>query len=188
MDNIETRLKSTFLYIRMKKNGSFYRLKNCDSEDALLTAENRLLAIFQKCLEQLVKSGIVKSNLHNEFQSTEIGQVMAKHYIKFETVKNIVLAEERNATERTMLELFCQAEEFAEVRFRNDKTILNNINKHPLIKYTTNKRVSTVHEKVFLCIQVILGDIVIPEKERWFLNECNLIVILAKRVIRGSCF
>ena len=48
-------LHSTFLYVRIKKNPGYYRLKNCSAEEAVLSAEKRLEAIFIKDLRELEK-------------------------------------------------------------------------------------------------------------------------------------
>lgn len=46
-------LHSTFLYVRIQKNPSYYRLKNCGAEEASLSSEKRLEAIFLKDLAEL---------------------------------------------------------------------------------------------------------------------------------------
>lgn len=48
-------LKSTFLYVRIRKNPSYYRIQNCSSEDAVLSAEKRLESIFMKVSWNLMR-------------------------------------------------------------------------------------------------------------------------------------
>lgn len=52
-------LHSTFLYVRIQKNPGYYRLKNCGSEEAGLSGEKRLEAIFLKDLSALEKGQLV---------------------------------------------------------------------------------------------------------------------------------
>jgi len=52
-------LHSTFLYIRIQRNPAYYRLKNCGSEEAGLSGEKRLEAIFLKDLSELEKGQLV---------------------------------------------------------------------------------------------------------------------------------
>lgn len=84
-------LKSTFLYIRIKQNPGYYRLKNCSKEEASLTAENRLEAIFIKGVDQLLNSQLVEANPSKSMiTSTEYGQIMAKYYMRFHTITNFI--------------------------------------------------------------------------------------------------
>jgi hypothetical protein len=59
-------LRSTFLYgnsfltqVRIKKNPGYYRLKNCSTEVAKLSAETRLEAIFINDIDMLSNNNLV---------------------------------------------------------------------------------------------------------------------------------
>lgn len=55
-------LRSTFLYVRIKKNPAHYKLKNCSKEQSILSAETRLEAIFMTDIDQLDENQIVTRN------------------------------------------------------------------------------------------------------------------------------
>ncbi len=60
----------------------------------------------------------------------------------------------------------CKADEFSEIRFHSDKTILNQLNKDPLIRFPLKGKISSVHEKVFLLIQAAIGGVSFTESDK----------------------
>ena len=80
----------------------------------------RLESIFIKDLTLLKESGIVKVNDTDSFLTTEYGQVMAKYYLKFQTVKKFILLK-LMASEEDVFWTICQSEEFSDIRFHSDK-------------------------------------------------------------------
>ncbi|KAI8916332.1 P-loop containing nucleoside triphosphate hydrolase protein [Gorgonomyces haynaldii] len=175
-------LRSTFLYVRIKRNPSFYRLDHCSAEEGRLSAEKRLEAIFLKDIDLLAQNKIVLKQ--DRFSPTAYGKIMSKHCISFDTMSLFVQASGKPLSMREMLELFCKAKEFAEMRFRQDKAILNNMNKHPNLRFKLKGKVSTVDQKIFLLIQAVLSNVPLAEKKQTFsmTQEANLVMKTAERL------
>ena len=150
-------LKSTFLFVRIKIEPSYYKFKSCSKENAVLEAENRLEAIFESCLDNLKQYSIVKYN-GDKLTPSAYSMIMAKYYLKFETVCKFITVKP-NITEPEFFDLFCSAAEFGEVRYRQDKVVLNSLACNNAIKFGVKKRVSERYEKVSVLIQVSVIDL-----------------------------
>ncbi|KAI8897262.1 Sec63 Brl domain-containing protein [Globomyces pollinis-pini] len=183
-------LKSTFLYIRIQKNPSVYQLKNCTKQNAKLTAENRLQAIFVKDIELLRDTRLVTMNqFHGDIMSTEYGKIMARYYMKFQTISNFIFLPE-GCRLRDLFECMCRAEEFNEIRFHSDKGFLNKLNKDLNIKFPIKGRVCELYQKVSLCIQATLSGLSLTDSTKnstthSLSSDANLILKSINRVNRG---
>lgn len=77
-------LAGTFLFIRLRRNPTHYKLKegaNQDDEDEMLRQ------ICEKDIKLLQESGLVESDV---LRSTRFGEAMARYYIRFETMKTLL--------------------------------------------------------------------------------------------------
>ena len=79
-------LRSTFLYVRLKKNPRFYKFED---QTATKSSEERLSDICEKELGHLLKEGLVMDN-GGKFSLTKFGEAMARDYIKFKTMRSII--------------------------------------------------------------------------------------------------
>ncbi|KAJ3096369.1 Sec63 [Phlyctochytrium planicorne] len=114
---VESRLKSSFLYIRIRKNPTRYGIEAKDKT----SVERHLESICVKDLKLLHDAKIIDRNF---------GQAMAKYYLRFETAKTFVEAKPRLLV-RDALECLSKGKEFEGlVKFRSgDKGALNGVNK-----------------------------------------------------------
>eukprot|EP00842_Homolaphlyctis_polyrhiza_P005369 jgi/Hompol1/5833/HPOL_004758-RA len=80
-------LKTTFLYLRIRKSPAHYQLKNCTKDIGKLSCEKRLEAMYLVELERLYENGFVMIDKtqgpQSRLQTTDIGKTMAKMYLKF---------------------------------------------------------------------------------------------------------
>ncbi|KAJ3288448.1 Sec63, partial [Borealophlyctis nickersoniae] len=179
-------LKSSFLYVRIKKNPSRYKLKNTGQAEGRLSAENRLETICLKDLELLHKNQlIVMSDDKTRVEPTEYGKAMAKYYLKYQTAVTVVQMQAK-ADLKCVLETLCKAEEFSDIRFHMDKAHLNALNKNPGMRYPIKGRISNIDQKVNVLIQCALGTIPFTEAKSapQMANETSMIMQHASRIAR----
>ncbi|TPX51368.1 hypothetical protein SeLEV6574_g00353 [Synchytrium endobioticum] len=178
-------LKSSFLYVRIRKNPTYYKLKNTTSVVARLSAEKRLEGIYSTDFELLRKHSIIKmEGDSNTIEATEYGKIMAKYYLKFNTTVGILQV--TKAILKDALVCLSRAEEFSDTRYRGDKTELNAINKQIRFPIKGGK-VREISDKVNILIQAVLGSISLENQKASgeFSQQINAIFNIAPRIGRG---
>ncbi|TPX35525.1 hypothetical protein SmJEL517_g02136 [Synchytrium microbalum] len=150
-------LKSSFLYVRIKKNPAHYKLKNTTTVIAKLSAEKRLEGIYTTDMDLLRKKHLIAvSDDGHGLQPTEFGKIMAKYCLKFNTT--VAILQVSKAALKDVLTCLSKAEEFAEIRFRGDKGELNAISKQTRFPIKGGK-VKDVCDKVTILLQAVFGSI-----------------------------
>ncbi|KAJ1961373.1 ATP-dependent DNA helicase MER3, partial [Dispira parvispora] len=152
-------LKSSFLYVRVCSNLSYYPL---DGKEFTNRTPHQYLE--------------------------ELGTAMARYYIAFTTMETIVDSKEK-ANNSDILKVLSQAQEYSELRFQvGEKSVLNELNKHVLIKHPVKGRVRTIDQKVYLLFQIYLGNLNVTGAKISFQmqNEIRFVVQQAHRVLK--CF
>ena len=84
-------LAGTFLYVRLGQNPSHYKL---DGDTAGQSLDDRIEQICRKDISQLQNAQLV--SVEGKLESTELGDAMARYYIKFKTMERIVRLEPRS--------------------------------------------------------------------------------------------
>ncbi|KAJ8927312.1 hypothetical protein NQ314_020226 [Rhamnusium bicolor] len=113
-------------------------------------------------LNKLVSGGMLTMDQNIVITPTMTGQIMAKYYIAYETMK---LFTQISGTEILIqiLALISKCHEFAEMRLRvNDKKTLNLFNKNTkraTIRFPLNGKIKTWDMKVNCIIQAVLGNL-----------------------------
>ncbi|KAJ3116021.1 ATP-dependent DNA helicase MER3 [Physocladia obscura] len=152
-------LKSTFLNVRIGKNPARYK----DKREATATAKQSLDTICIKDLNLLAESQLITQyNEGMSFLPTDLARAMAKYYIKFETARAII-ALPKGAGIKKLLECLAASAEFSDLKYRNDKTYLNVVNKS--VRYPIPGRLKTVGDKVNLLIQCSLSSLKFTEQK-----------------------
>ncbi|KAI7880880.1 P-loop containing nucleoside triphosphate hydrolase protein, partial [Lichtheimia hyalospora FSU 10163] len=150
-------LRSTFLHVRIQKNPNHYNIHNTSSIlGSAAAAEEILQVIGQKCFDDLVDTNLVEKRANSGRVSSTYGDAMDKYYIKYNTMRTIIMATNTCSTVRDVLELVSHAEEFTSMRFTTgEKPFLNSLQKNPNLRFpTTAGKVSSIADKIFLVIQV----------------------------------
>ncbi|KAJ3167141.1 Sec63 [Geranomyces variabilis] len=177
-------LRSSFLYVRMRKNPAHYKLKNCTHAAGKLSAEQRLESICLRDLELLKEHGIMTMSPESgNLKATEIGESMARYYIKFATAVT-VLKMRPKAGLADALETLCRAEEFSEIRFRGDKTQLNTLNKDRSIRFPVSGKIGRIDQKINVLIQCHLASISLSDQKSHLALEATTIMMQAPRIAR----
>eukprot|EP00898_Chlorokybus_atmophyticus_P002457 jgi/Chlat1/3211/Chrsp22S03497 len=153
-------LKSSFLYVRIKKNSKHYQIKD-DLTPAQL--EHRLKEMTLKCLNDLAACGMILMDEDGfAFSPCEPGRLMARYYLSLRTMRIFVNAKP-GSTLPDILTMLSLAEEFSWIRLRrHEKKVLNVINqdtsgriKYPVVEGAASKpkkRLQTGPEKVVVLI------------------------------------
>ncbi|XP_066152085.1 probable ATP-dependent DNA helicase HFM1 [Euwallacea fornicatus] len=157
-------LSSTFLYVRARRSPEKYKLPRGLSKDKI---DKKLLEMCQAELNRLVQAGMIKMNEAIEVSPTVIGEIMAKYYVAFETMK---LFTEMSGAEIMiqLLAIISKCYEFSEIYLRNnDKRCLNLLNRNTTKesnRFPLSGRIKTVEMKVNVLIQAVLGNLEIPDQ------------------------
>ncbi|CAO2046611.1 unnamed protein product [Urochloa humidicola] len=150
-------IKCSYLYIRIKKNPENYGVKRGTPPDLL---EKQIQDICVEKINELVEYGLIWTDEYAFLlQPLEPGKLMAKFYLKFDTMKLIVKASACCSLE-DLLHIICHSAEITWIQLRrNEKKILNDINTDKdgrLLFHIVmgngkkKKRIQTREEKIFL--------------------------------------
>ena len=159
-------IRSTFYYVRAKKNPQYYNL----SESKLKLLENDLQTISKNLIKTLLDNKLIQlSDDKKRIFCTEYGKSMCRNYISFKTIKYL-LSLEANMNLKNLLSLIAKAYvASSSVKIKQqDKVFLRTLNNFPNIKYqlkdesNKQKKLQNFKEpwqKVFLLIQLKLDDV-----------------------------
>ncbi|KAJ5156273.1 hypothetical protein N7492_009076 [Penicillium capsulatum] len=169
--NVETAIKwlaGTFLFVRLRRNPTYYKLKEGASEED----EDELLhQICEKDIKLLQECGLVGVE---ELRSTQFGDAMARYYVRFDTMKNL-LSLQRQSTISQILDVIVQAAEFREIRLKaGEKSVYREINKDPGIRYPIKVDLALPAHKISLLLQFELGAIDFPSNDQFQKHKFSL--------------
>ncbi|KAK9324396.1 P-loop containing nucleoside triphosphate hydrolase protein [Lipomyces orientalis] len=144
-------LRSTFLYVRMKKNPAYY---NIGATGSSKTIEESLDHLCTENIARLQISKIVETSAGNELVPTIYGKSMALFYIQFQTMLKFMNAGVGMSIS-DILTMLAQAQEFKTIRFKQgEKKFYKEINASVGIRYPLKTAdIKDSGEKVSLIIQ-----------------------------------
>ncbi|KAF3388416.1 ATP-dependent DNA helicase MER3 [Penicillium rolfsii] len=183
-------LASTFLFVRLRRNPTHYKLKEGASED---DEDELLRQICEKDIKLLQEFGLVENE---KLGLTLFGDAMARYYIQFETMKKL-LSLTAQADLPQILDAIIQAEEFHEVRVKaGEKSLYREINKDPGIRYPIKADIALPTHKISLILQFELGALDFPTSDQLqkhkfaFQQDKSLVFAHVNRLIRCviDCF
>lgn len=91
MESAKSWLRSTFLYVRLNRNPTHYKLEQRGGSNDI----NRSLEeICEKNLNLLDESGLILTK-DSGLRCSELGDAMARYYVKFGTMQTILALEEK---------------------------------------------------------------------------------------------
>ncbi|XP_066935876.1 uncharacterized protein [Clytia hemisphaerica] len=149
-------LKSTFLYVRMCENPKFYGAPGLDKN----SIGKKLQGMCLRALKSLQALNLIEMKEGETLHSTEIGRLMARYCITYETVKLFASATGTDNIQ-DLLVLLSKAKEFNDIVLRqNERTILNTLNKdkhRATIRFPMSGKIKTTENKVNCLVQATLG-------------------------------
>ncbi|KAF3282660.1 Sec63 [Orbilia oligospora] len=178
-------LRSTFLYIRMKSNPAYYNFK-------FENIESEVESIMERDIDSLSEAGFVEWQ-QTKLKCLEPGDAMARYYIKFRTMKNIMELKEK-AKVSEILTCLSEAEEFKEFRIRSgEKGVLKEINGSPSMKWSIKGDINSPAHKAYILIQFEIGCMEFPTTEglqkyrATLFQDKSLIFQHLHRLVRSIC-
>ncbi|KAG2204812.1 hypothetical protein INT47_004087 [Mucor saturninus] len=155
MSTALTWLQSTFLYVRLSKNPTHYKLNRTEN----MSIDVILKEICVKDLELLERHNLIEKQSNFLLKPTPYGLIMDKYYVKFLTMIKIMEAENPTSVKDTLnLISECQ-QEMNTIRFNSgDRQFLSKLKNNPNIRFPLDKIVN-VSDKICLLVQCVLGDI-----------------------------
>lgn len=156
-------LQSTYLWQRVQKNPGYYGLSRGLGVEKL---RDELRTICLKDLRALQAAGLIELKTVDgaALAPTELGSVMARYYVLFETMCEFQKVTATSDVEH-LISLISNAKEFCDVRLRvSEKRVLNELNaNHFVVRYPLGGgnpakfRVKSDPDKVNLLMQSTLG-------------------------------
>ena len=151
-------IRSTFLYIRLLQNPSFYSksIQIADIEQGLQVLRNWC----QKELFQLKAANMIDAGEgYTYVASTALGNFMARHYISFETMKHFCQMIERDFQLKDIIQELSKCNELTqEIQIRvSDKKILNELNQKS-IRFPMSGKIKSTDMKINCLIQTVFGS------------------------------
>ncbi|GAB7342831.1 hypothetical protein MBLNU457_g0958t2 [Dothideomycetes sp. NU457] len=181
-DSAKTWLSSTFMFVRLKANPQHYRLNGDTGSNSL---NERLEHICDQAIELLINHDLVTDG--PRLKATDYAHAMARYYVSFESMK-VLMSLPPGAKISEILSSLCQAQEFREIKFRqNERSAYKSINNSPCIRFPIKVDLAMSAHKVSLIIQSTLGDIessdIKDHKFQYGLDQ-SIIFQHARRLIR----
>ncbi|KAI5841329.1 Sec63 Brl domain-containing protein [Morchella snyderi] len=184
VESAKTWLRSTFLYVRLKRNPGHYKFDQLGGPE---DADRDLEDICEKNIDLLHQAGLLSKD-EARLRCSELGDAMARYYIKFVTMQTILELEKKAGLPEVLLVL-SQAQEFRDIRFRSgEKGLFKELNK--LIKYPLNGELINASHKAYILIQFEIGMMEFPVEANFqkfkatLMQDKSLIFQHCHRVIR----
>ena len=97
-------LKSTFLWVRMRRNPSHYKI---EGQTFIMDVDQKLDEICEKDIHLLDEVGLVKLDTEHKLKTTPYGVAMAAYYVKLETMKRLLGLEPKSKISEIVCALLC---------------------------------------------------------------------------------
>ena len=187
-------LKNSYLYVRIRKNPSFYGLRSKEIGDDRLLDRKLQETLLLKIIQELTKYGMIQADSDGfGLLPQDPGKLMANFYLRFRTMQHVTLMPPR-ASIPDLLMIVCLSEEFSGIRLRrSEKKTLNSINRNSAaLKYRVYKdphsekvkeRITSGAEKIFILVSFALsGHITDAQIEPTLRQESDHILQQAPRI------
>lgn len=129
-------LKSTYLYIRAKKNPSFYGVPAVHAATVSSIESWLTKTYLLQNVELLVQNNFASSDEEGyELNALQPGIIMAEHYMSLQTMIGIVGCKQ-GATIEDLLWVIAKSNDFCSIMIRRgEKKFLNSVNANQFVKY-----------------------------------------------------
>ncbi|KAL4821910.1 Sec63 Brl domain-containing protein [Aspergillus spinulosporus] len=177
-------LAGTFLFVRLRKNPTHYRLKEGANRNDV---DEMLRHICEKDIKLLQEYGLVDTK---GLKPTLFGDAISRYSVRYETMKTLIKMKPKSNIAQ-ILATISQAEEFRDIRFKaGEKLLYKEINRSKDICFPVEVDIVLPAHKISLLIQSELGAVEYPSGEQFqkhrftFQQEKNIVFAHVNRVIR----
>ncbi|TPP56076.1 putative ATP-dependent DNA helicase HFM1 [Fasciola gigantica] len=177
-------VRSTYLYVRMRKAPQYYGLPVSNSTEKLHHY------IEQLCfghLNEMSELGLIRLDPTTaNVTPTDLGKLMMKYHLEVQTIR-MMWQLTGNETIEEIIHFIGRCQELGDIQLRSsEKTTLNNINRSRganALRYPLTGRIATIQMKIVCLIQTYLGKLPVPD----FALEQDMqrIIWCASRVIQA---
>ena len=173
-------IKSTYLYMRVRRNPTYYDLSQDMSVDQLEAS------LYEMCLEALrsmAEVGLITMAEDGTVGGSSLGKLMSRFYLAFSTMKQLTSINGMESIVE-MLEVICRSRELSEAVLRmSERKTLNSLNRNKeknTVRFPLDGKIKTKEMKVNVLIQASLGSMHIPDPG--LTMEIPRLVRLANRI------
>ncbi|KAF8448347.1 Sec63 Brl domain-containing protein [Terfezia claveryi] len=180
----------TFFFRRLHKNPTYYgleiNLEDHDSSSSQLMANNYMVHLVNKSVDQLQRSGCAITHSNGDLDSTPLGKIASYYYLSHKTVRNLLKRAKPNATFEDALAWMCTATEYDELPVRHNEDLINvELSKNlPFKAQRLNLPLWDPHVKAFLLIQAFMSRINLPISD--YITDQNSVLDQSIRIIQAS--
>ena len=180
----------TFFFRRVHKNPSYYGLELSPEEhsstEAYSLANEYMVEIVNKALNQLEESSCVKVYSDDFIDPTPYGKIMSYYYLSHHTVRHLLKKVKIDASFQDVLTWICLATEYDELPVRHNEDLINTELSAllPLKTDTLNLPMGDPHVKTFLLLQSHFSRIDLPISD--YVGDLNSVLDQSIRVLQAS--
>ncbi|KAK9470828.1 P-loop containing nucleoside triphosphate hydrolase protein [Dipodascopsis tothii] len=155
-------LKSTFLYVRMRKNTAHYNIHRGARVSSL---ERMLERICVDTLNDLNETDLITIDGSERLEATDYGRAMALFYVQFPTARSFIRAPLHLSTGDVLL-LLAQANEFKELRMKpGERKFFKDLSQAEGMRFDFAGDLGTPAGKVHTLVQAVLGRADLPASD-----------------------
>nr|CAH8838569.1 unnamed protein product [Trichobilharzia regenti] len=177
-------IKNTFFYVRLKKFPQIYGLPvNCSEK----LIDQYAQGLCSKEVNHLEELKLIKyDSENNEINATELGELIYKHNLEFDTLTQMYELTGDETTE-DLLYFIANCPEIKDIRLRHcEKSALNNISRAKgrfSLRFPIKSRIKSIPLKVVCLLQAQLGQVTLNDYS--LKQESEKIIQSASRILNA---
>lgn len=180
----------TFFFRRLHKNPSYYGLEISAEDHSSIAAQqlanDYMIEMVNKSLEELAKSKCVEVFPNGDVDSTALGKIMSYYYLSHKTIRHLVKHAKAGATFLDVLSWMSRAIEYDELPVRHNEDLINDTlsDNLPFPGHSFGLPMWDPHVKAFLLLQAHMSRIDLPITD--YVGDQTSVLDQAIRIIQAS--
>jgi antiviral helicase SLH1 len=180
----------TFFFRRLHKNPSYYGLEISAEDHSSIVAQQLaneyMIEMVNKSLEELAKSKCVEVFPNGDVDSTPLGKIMSYYYLSHKTIRHLVKHAKAGASFLDVLSWMSRAIEYDELPVRHNEDLINDTlsDNLPFPGHSFGLPMWDPHVKAFLLLQAHMSRIDLPITD--YVGDQTSVLDQAIRIIQAS--